>query len=118
MDASKMKSMVVLKDLPSNLIDEAIIILKPNKMIPSLDYIKSNENASNKQGQDKENSKDYIINEAQMVIANYISNIEGQKNTKDKNIKKIESKYKILKTCTFLLTGLIVMNMILNFFKI
>ena len=118
MDTGKMKNMVVLKDLPSNLIDEAIIILKPNKKIKSFDYVKNNESGQDKQGADKANKKDYIIDEAQMVIANYISNLEGQRNMSNKNIKSIENKYKMLKTCTIVLSVLFILNAILKFFKI
>jgi len=118
MDTSKMKNMVVLKDLPSNLIDEAIIILKPNKKIKSLDCVKNNESIKNSEEHNKSKDKDYIINEAQMVIANYISGLEEKGGTKDKAIAKIENKYKILKTCTFILIGLLIINTLFNFFKI
>ncbi|MCL2383295.1 MAG: hypothetical protein FWC79_03945 [Oscillospiraceae bacterium] len=30
MDTGKMKNMIILKNLPSNIVDEAIVILKPN----------------------------------------------------------------------------------------
>ena len=33
MDISNMRNMVVLKNLPSNIVDEAIVILKTNKKI-------------------------------------------------------------------------------------
>ena len=115
MDAGKFKNMVVLKDLPSNLIDEAIIILKPNKTIKHMDYIKNKEKTSDSASQYRYNSKDYIINEANMVISDYISSLEKQKDIKYKNIKKIENKYKRLKTCTFVLIGLIIINMLFNF---
>jgi len=115
MDTSKMKNMVVLKDLPSNLIDEAILILKPNKTIKGLDCIKSSENIRNSAEENKDKGKNYIINEAELVISNYISGIENK--GKDKSYK-IRNKYKVLKTCIFILTGLIVINAILNFFKV
>jgi len=120
MDTGKIKNMVVLKDIPSNLIDEAIIILKPNKTIKSFDYIKSNEDIQNSQGERKNNPKDYIVNEAEMVIANYIKSLEKQEDVSDKNVnfKKIQSRYNILKTCTFALTGILIINAILNFLKI
>ena len=39
MEASKMKNMVVLKNLPSNLVEEAIVILKSNKHVKKLEKI-------------------------------------------------------------------------------
>ena len=33
MEDSKLKNMVVLKNLPSNIVDEAIIVLKSNKKV-------------------------------------------------------------------------------------
>ena len=33
MEANKMKNMIVLKNLPSNIVDEAFVILKPNSKI-------------------------------------------------------------------------------------
>ena len=54
MDISTMKNMVVLRDLPSNLIEEAIVVLKANKKIKKLEY---SENKSEKFKNYKENNK-------------------------------------------------------------
>ena len=60
MDKGKMKNMVVLKDLPSNLIDEAIIILKPNKRIKKVDYVKHEQNI--RSGESKKSNRYKAIN--------------------------------------------------------
>ena len=39
METSNMKNMVVLKNLPSNIVDEAIIVLKSNKKVKKLQKI-------------------------------------------------------------------------------
>ena len=39
MNTENMKNMVVIKNLPSNIVDEAIVILKPNIKLKSLDKI-------------------------------------------------------------------------------
>ena len=39
METSKMKNMVVLKNLPSNMIEEAIVIFKENSKIKAKDVI-------------------------------------------------------------------------------
>ena len=43
MNSKIMKNIVVLKDLPSNIIDEAIVILKDNSKIKTLEAIEKKE---------------------------------------------------------------------------
>ena len=101
MSIDNMKNMVVLKNLPSNIVDEAIVILKPNIKLKSLDKIEKN---SKKNKNEKlENSKKYIINEAEMLISNYISKIESDRNKNIKTNKNIETKCKRLKMISMFL---------------
>ncbi|MBQ2916853.1 MAG: hypothetical protein IJE59_01545 [Clostridia bacterium] len=95
MNTENMKNMVVLKNLPSNIVDEAIVILKPNIKLKSLDKIEKN-NKKNK-SEKIESSKKYIINEAELLISNYISKIENDRNKNIKINKTIETKCKRLK---------------------
>jgi len=118
MEASK-KDMLILKNLPSNLIEEAIVILKENNKIKNYQYVeekrkmqekniakeKSKKESScvknvnnqlnnlNKTG-DIEKEKDYIIKEAEMIISNYISELEKKSPRWKNNMKKLEEKYK------------------------
>jgi len=101
MNTENMKNMLVLKDLPSNIIDEAIVILKPNVKLKSLDVSKNN-NTNNKKIK-TEDSKEYIINEAEMLISNYISKIENDRSKNIKINKKIEDKCKRLKMVSIFL---------------
>ena len=39
MSTENMKNMVVLKNLPSNIVDEAIVILKPNIKLKKLELL-------------------------------------------------------------------------------
>ncbi len=97
-EENKMKNLIILKNLPSNLVEEAIVVLKKN-IIKLPEHIeKKTENGA------KANSKDYILREAESVVVNYINNIE--KNKKEDTIKKsnIERKYKKLKIITILIT--------------
>ena len=75
METSNLKNMVVLKNLPSNIVDEAIIVLKTNKKAKKLQKIEKN----NKTTENEENKKDkeYILKEAEMLVNNYISKIEN-----------------------------------------
>lgn len=94
MSIDKMKNMVILKDLPSNIVEEAIVILKPNIKFKTLD-VSQNNNMINKKTKE-ENNKKYIVNEAEMLIANYISKIESDRNKNIKLNKSIENKCKRL----------------------
>ena len=66
METSNMKNMVVLKNLPSNLVEEAIIILKSNKKVKKLEKI-DKKNKLNKEPPAKK-EKDYILKEAEKEI--------------------------------------------------
>ena len=91
-----MKKMIVLKDLPSNIIDEAIIILKANQKIKNYKYVPKQKNNENEKRKDN-----YIVKEAEMIISNYISDIvENKKPTNT----KMKTKYKRLKIVSFILS--------------
>lgn len=110
MKQEQMKNIVVLKNLPSNLIDEAFVILKSNKKIKSLDRL-DNKNGTEK---NKEKQEDYIIKEAEMVIGNFLSKIEKEKQQKSYSTRQVELKYKRLKLITVILSLIIVVNFILT----
>lgn len=95
MEDNRMKNIVILKNLPSNLVEEAIVVLKQNK-IKLPEYV---ENKFDKTDT-KTNPKEYILKEAEMVISNYLSNIENNKIGKKKKSKEIEKKYHRLKFVT------------------
>lgn len=95
MEENKMKNIVVIKNLPSNLVEEAIVVLKGNKLkLP--EYVDKKTETVNI----KTNSKEYILKEAEMVISSYISNIENNKNGHKKKEKEIEKKYRRLQFVT------------------
>lgn len=103
MDTESMKNMVILKNLPSNIVDEAIVILKPNVKMKSLDIAENKNNNKKSKKVSKQNTKKYIINEAEMIIGNYISKIENDKKKTIKVNKKIEMKCKRLKMISIFL---------------
>ena len=88
---SDMKNMIVLKNLPSNLVEEAIIILKENNKIHKYQTIASNE--ENMEEEEKEQTG-YIVKDAEMVIKSYLDRIENNSPKKERNIKKLEKRYK------------------------
>ena len=93
MPKNKRKNIVVLKDLPSNLVDEAIIILKKNINVRKLEYADNNMKLNFKENKD---TNDYVIREAESIISNYINKIESKKKVKDKN-NDFRKKYNRLK---------------------
>lgn len=100
MNIDNTKNIVVLKDLPSNMVEEAIVILKPNiKMEHIPKEEKKKENI--KVGAKTKNSRDYIIKEAEAIVTQYISNLERPNKLELKN-KKLEAKYNRIKTLTVL----------------
>ncbi len=98
MDISNMKNMIVLKNLPSNLVDEAIVVLKENKIAKKYQYAekdrKQNVDKDSKNENKTVNNTDYIIKEAESVISHYITNLEMKSPKWKNNMKKLEKKYK------------------------
>jgi len=104
MDISKMKNIVILKNLPSNLVDEAIVILKQNKKIKKPEFIESKKNkfsANKESGQGEEN--DFIIKEAENIISDYISKIENEDLKIKNKYKKMKLRYNKIKALSILL---------------
>lgn len=107
MEASNLKNMVVLRNLPSNIVDEAIIILKNSKKTRRLEKIEKNKNTNIREKNIKE--KDYILKEAEMLVNSYVSKIENKDN-KDKINKNIQRKYNKLKKYAIILTTLCIIE--------
>lgn len=112
MEASKLKNMVVLKNLPSNLVDEAIIILKANKRVKKLEKLEKLENSKDKNNtmeSQKERKRDdsYILKEAEMLVSDYIVKLENNKNKKMFEQKNQSKKYKKLKKYAYISTIII-----------
>lgn len=113
METSGMKNIVVLKNLPSNLVEEAIVILKGNKKVKKLEL--ADKKIKNKLENEKKGSKEYILKEAEMLISSYIDKTQNNKiiNKMSKSEKK---KYSRLKKYSIIVTGLLVISLILNLF--
>ena len=95
MEASKLKRMVVLKNLPSNIIDEAIIVLKSSKKIRKVQKIEQKKNVLNKN--DVKKDKDYILREAEMLVNDYISSVDEKEKNELFKDKKMNKRYIIIK---------------------
>ena len=107
MEKGKMKNVVVLRNLPSNLIDEAFVVVKSKNVARSLERIDGkNENI------DRKNKDDgYIVREAESVLSRYVSLVEKKDDKKvDFGIKR---RYNMLKIYGVLVTVAFVVAVIL-----
>ena len=143
MNNQGLKNIVVLRDLPSNLIEEAIIVLKENKKIHKyqISNLENKNNGNNKNKIDKTknkkdnkkdnknnvnqkhdvknlggyiDNKDYIIKEAEMVLEEYTEKLEQKSVHWKINAKKLEKRYKISIKLNFILTFISVIVIILS----
>ena len=111
MNTGNLKNIVVLKDLPSNLIEEAIVVLKENQKIPKLEP--ASKDKKENESDMKKNSKDYIVKEAQMLIADYISRVENKNKKENQSIQKLNNKW--LKSVNQALLVSLVISILINF---
>ncbi len=115
METSNMKNMVVLKNLPSNLVEEAIIVLKSSKKVKKLEKIekknKVEKNDTNKRG------KDYVLKEAEMLVSSYISKLENNHEEKQSKMIKNNRNYIRLKNYAYLASIIIVIQTMLLIIK-
>ena len=101
MQKNKLNNVIVLKNMSSNIVEEAIVVLKANV------NFKNNDIKKNKK---EENSHFTILKEAEYVIDECISRMQ----IKNRELEdfKIKKKYKNLKRITI---GAIILNFILLF---
>ena len=104
MNIESMQNIVVLKDIPSNMVEEAIVILKPNIKLPQ------NVKVGAKVGK---GSKEYILREAEEVVSQYISNLEKPKQLEMTN-RKLIAKYNRIRTISVLCAVVGVLGIIVN----
>ena len=107
MEKCKMKNVVVLRNLPSNLIEEAFVIVKSKKVARSLERI----DARNEKIAGKNKDDGYIVREAESVLASFVSFIEKKERKKvDLGLKR---RYNMLKIYGVLVTVAFVVAVIL-----
>ena len=111
MNASDMKNMVVLKNLPSNMVEEAIIIFKESQKVKQKEFIDKGKKVNLTDVQPK--SRDFILKEAEMLVTDYINKIENTR--KIQNNKNLIYKYKNLKKYSIASTILLIVSIMINF---
>ena len=108
MNQSGVKNMVVLKNLPSNIVEEAIIVLKANSKIKQNERVENKNKDNDKIKMDNNKKNDYILKEAEMLVSNYITKLEKRKKEKIEIQKKINSKCKKMKKAIIIM-GIIIL---------
>ena len=109
MKDSNLKNIVVLKNLPSNIVEEAFVVFKSNKYIKELEKIENAKKISTAETPKK--NKNYVLKEAEMILADYISKIE--KNEKEKNKNITNKKYKRLTKYAYISSCIIFIQVIM-----
>ena len=114
MDLNNMKNTIILKNLPSNMVQEAYVVFKDNVKIHKIENAEKNKKASNEL---KDKNKEYMIKEAEMVIKDYISRIEHKEYELGTGNKRLKEKYKRLKALTVFLAILSSLSVIITIFQ-
>ncbi len=108
MQLSKMKNIIVLKGMASNVVDEAIVILKPHVKLKQSEY-----NSKGKRTLQDKNKKMIVMKEAESTINAYVKKL--QKDVKQTEDKKFKMKYKFLQICNVvLILSIIIASFILH----
>lgn len=112
MDTTNLKNIVVLKNLPSNIVEEAIVVLKRNKKLHKLQMAEVKENRID--SENKKENNEYIVKEAEMLVKKYTDELEKQSPKWRRNMKKLEKRYKFSVRINFLLLFTTVLGIIFN----
>ena len=112
---NNLKKTVVLRNLPSNIVEEAVIVFKPNIKLKEKQELDNN----NKEDKNKERNKekDYILKEAEMLVNNYIRRVEEKKKIKNEIQKKVDKKCKNLKKYVFIMGIILLLETIFIIIK-
>lgn len=133
MSKENTRNVIILKNLPSNLVDEAIIVVKDKKKMEN--YMKESEYKdviNYKTGNNgviygdmnteslkkieniKKEDRKYVIKEAEIVVSNYIKRIED--NLADRKIDRLKKSYKKTKKLNVFLAMTTIISILLAIF--
>lgn len=110
MEQTNLKNTIVLKDLPSNIIEEAVIVFKNKKTVKEIEKIEK-DNRGNKNKKIRKNNS-YAIEEAELVINDYMTKMEEKRKNKNLTQKNINKKIKKLKIYSIVTSIVITMETI------
>ena len=115
MNQGNLKNTVILKNLPSNIVEEAVIVFKPNVKLKEEQELDNNNKVDKNKERNKE--KDYILKEAEMLVNNYIKRVEEKKRIKNEIQKKVDKKCKNLKKYIFVMSIILLLETIFVIIK-
>lgn len=117
MDISRMKNIIVLKDLPSNIVDEAIVVLKSGARLKNMETSDTKHNGN--LGENEGSNSETAIKEAEFIVENYLKGLEDKKtsNEKQSNIKKMRIQYRKMQVCTAILGLTSIIGICISIFK-
>lgn len=104
MENNKIKNTIVLRGMASNVVDEAIVILKPHVKLKKMQGIKSI--------QEKNFSKNLILKEAEHIVSEYMNLISTEELKKEK--QKLEKNIKKQKRISFLFFLLLIVTLLIK----
>lgn len=112
----KKQNTIILRNLPSNLIEEATIVFKNKKTVREIEKAEKERKkqestiipVKNKEGK----RQSYAIKEAEMVIIDYVSGIEEKRKNINLRNNKVNKKYKRLKIYSIATTALFLLETI------
>lgn len=126
MDVNNMKNIIILKNLPSNILEEAIVVVKNKKKAIDTDCLKNTNNILKEKNKDdvvqgymneedfkkiekiERDNREFVVKEAEMVIKNYLDKLEDGQRVIDRN--KLQKKYNRLKYMNFVLLVISVLS--------
>lgn len=136
MSRENTKNVIILKNLPSNLISEAILVVKDKKQVANymrdaelneqrdVSNCKTSSNgiiygdmkteALKKIEDIKKEDRKYVIKEAEIVVSNYIKRIED--NLSDRKIDRLKKSYKKTKKLNVFLAMTTIISILLAIF--
>lgn len=108
MENKKIKNTIVLRGMASNVVDEAIVILKPHVKIKKTQVVNNI--------REKSTSKELILKEAEHIISEYVSRISVKEVENEKIL--LEKKIKKLKLISFMFFIILIITVIIKWSKI
>lgn len=126
MDVNNMKNIIILKNLPSNILEEAIVVVKNKKKAIDTDCLKNTNNILKEKNKDdvvqgymneedfkkiekiERDNREFVVKEAEMVIKNYLDKLEDGQRVIDRN--SLQKKYNRLKYMNFVLLVISVLS--------
>lgn len=103
MQNNKMKNTIVIRGMASNVVEEAIVILKPHVKLKKMEHTRN--------FREKDPKKEVILREAEHVVAEYVDRINQDSLSNQKKI--LESKVKKLKVLSILFFVLFIISIII-----